>query len=404
VTKVTSYQEDSHYFVTKLLFIVKASVARRHQSNGTSLKRKRVFPMNPQARSRLRFWLRSLVFTLLFLGMGVASLSFFRPQETPPAKKKKSVSSYTIPDLSPKKARTSGSLVGFGTARSVKSVELSSEVSGRIVWMAPKLRVGGRVKKGRLLLRIDTRSSWNELKRIKAQLLAVQKQRKLMQKALALDLGNLRRNRRLYRKKMLDLGSLNNKSILYHDRAQRLEAMKQTAANLQYQLVNARLNYNKAFLRAPFDGRITRLQVETGTFVSTGRALFTLESRAAVELPVAFSLRQLSVFRSSEGHLIDLEQLPRYLNQQGRVSVSHNAQPGQIWKGSIVSIGGEVDRKTHTVTLWIRVPLRQQNKAKRQQKPQLPTLLPGTFCKAVISLKAGSFQTAGTPLMKNNKL
>mgnify|MGYP002624187126 CR=1 FL=1 len=45
---------------------------------------------------------------------------------------------------------------GFGTARAAKSVNMSPEVSGRVVYASPALRVGAHVEQGELLLRIDS--------------------------------------------------------------------------------------------------------------------------------------------------------------------------------------------------------------------------------------------------------
>ncbi|TNE43586.1 MAG: efflux RND transporter periplasmic adaptor subunit [Deltaproteobacteria bacterium] len=276
-------------------------------------------------------------------------------------------------------------LDGLGTAEANKVVALAPELSGRVVYVSPKFRTGARVRRGALLLRVDSRSYSLEYKRLKRQLRALRKQIKISEQALTLNRRLLQRNRRLLQRKAIDTGSYEQQRMQMLDRQQRLESLRQSAELTEVQLSNAGLTLRKTQIRAPFDARIVQTNIDRGDFVTAGRTVATVESRDAVLIPVSFPIDSIRSIRTKEGKSVDIEALPGYLSSLPPVQVTASGDSSQSWKGKVVRVGAKLDLTSRTLALWIKVDL--QNKRKRRKASKVPTLLPGTFCKVQIPIQ-----------------
>ncbi len=276
-------------------------------------------------------------------------------------------------------------LDGLGTAEANNVVALAPELSGRVVFVSPKFRAGARVRRGTLLLRVDSRSFNLEYQRLKRQLSALRKQIKISEKALMLNRRLLQRNRRLLQRKAIDTGSYEQQRMQMLDRHQRLESLRQNAELTEVQLSNAGLTLRKTQVRAPFDARIVQTSIGRGDFVTAGRTVATVESRDAVLIPVFFPIDSIRSIRTRDGKSVDIEGLPEYLGSLPPVEVKASGDSSQSWKGKVVRVGAKLDLTSRTLALWIQVNL--QSKRKRGKKTTIPTLLPGTFCKVKIPIQ-----------------
>lgn len=338
----------------------------------------------PEAAPQSGRWLmlRVGILSALVLFMSLVGMRVLLSMRKAPKRKAQTVSQVRVQTQVVKKQAMRLTLKGYGTTQAKRVVELIPEVAGKVVYISPLLREGARVKKGALLLRLDSRSYAIEYKRLKRQIASLRKQSKLLASALRLNRRNVNRNRRLLRRKVIDQGSYDTQSIQFIDRQQRLESLKQNIGNLEEQLRLAALKLQHTRIRAPFDARITSALAEKGGYVSMGKPVAKLESRYELELPVSFPLASLQGIRNDKGEPIDLEQLPAYLATLPAVTI-RQSESKVVWKGRVVRVGAKLDLSTRTVPLWVHISLRQRKRSSRGFVTQ-PTLLPGTFCQVAI--------------------
>ena len=148
-------------------------------------------------------------------------------------------------------------ILSHGTVQSKQRSEISSEVSGLVIFRAKAFADGSFVKKGELLLRIDKTDYDAAVAEARSVLL--QSQLTLKDKK----------------------ASFGNKSLP----AQQAEAAQDAA---QKQLQRAQRDLRNTQLRAAFNGVVQRRTVEVGQFISKGQQLFNLSGTdmAEVRLPV----------------------------------------------------------------------------------------------------------------------
>jgi RND family efflux transporter MFP subunit len=145
-----------------------------------------------------------------------------------------------------------------GTVASSTAIELVSEVSGRVIWVAPEFVVGGAIKQGAALLRIDSIDYEVALSSARAALasaeLSLQEAQVLVMKA-AID-----------------------------------EAKAQVLA-ARDRLRQAEMDLANTEITAPFDAIIDSKGADLGQYVQAGTALMKLlgTSRVEIRLPVPAS-------------------------------------------------------------------------------------------------------------------
>ena len=96
---------------------------------------------------------RLLPFLVLILCIGIAALMMNAKSELPRRESLNTVPAVTVMTVKPGPVNVTIRSRGNVTAK--RNIELVSEVSGRVIWMAPEFVAGGRVKEGEPLLRID---------------------------------------------------------------------------------------------------------------------------------------------------------------------------------------------------------------------------------------------------------
>ena len=293
-------------------------------------------------------------------------------------------------------------LEGYGSTQSLRTVRLAPEISGKVVYALPDLKPGKIVKKGQTLFRVDSQAFRLEARRLREQIKAVQIQLKLGLKALRLHKKDLARSRRLYKRRALALGAVDRQAMTVVDREQRLQGLRQSLAVNRVLLSRVNLNIRKSAVRAPFDAKISQGTVNRSDFVGAGRAILTLESAEAVEIPVAFSLQSLNKIVDAEGDPLDLQKLPAFLSDYEPALIQYPQQKNATWKGRVVRVGAKLSPSTRTINLWTRVQFasskRKRKRRKRRRKSrkkgmkiELPmnkkTLLPGVFCSVKIPVR-----------------
>ncbi len=194
------------------------------------------------------------------------------------------------------------SLTAVGSLSAVQGVTVAAELPGKVVEIA--FQPGTAVKKGDLLLRLDTATE-------QAQLSSAET-------AVALAKINLDRTRKLVKKNSMSRSELDTAEAQY----------KQAVA----QVNEFRAVIDKKTIRAPFSGRLGIRLVNLGQILSQGDAIVDLQ--ALEPIFVDFSLPQQDLARLKEGLA---------------VQVTTDVLPDEILTGRITTINPGVDPQTRNI-------------------------------------------------------
>ena len=206
---------------------------------------------------------------------------------------------------------------GYGYVQPTETWDAIPEVGGRVVEIHPELKKGTFINRGDLLVKIDTQvyglaESRGEasVMSIDAQIKELEQQRINNERLLniekrALELGHveLERKRQLYsdgfiaaseldleEKNLLvqqsKVDNLQNTLKLIPSQERALLAQKQSDES---SLSESRLNIEKTIITAPFDCRISEVNIELNQYAPAGATLLTAVNISAVEIPVQLS-------------------------------------------------------------------------------------------------------------------
>jgi membrane fusion protein, multidrug efflux system len=191
-----------------------------------------------------------------------------------------------------------------GTVISVRGVTLGSELSGVVRDIG--FENGARVKKGQVLVQLDTSSE-------SAQLAGAEADAELA---------------RLTRARVQSLHTQGAKPQA------ELEAAQARAVQAEAAVANLRALIAKKVIRAPFEGRIGIRQVELGQAVSPGSPIASLHSVDPVH--VEFLLPQQALAEVKPGQ---------------KVRMGVDVFPGEAWEGALTTINPEVELASRNVRM-----------------------------------------------------
>ncbi|MFY0565277.1 efflux RND transporter periplasmic adaptor subunit [Archangium lansingense] len=244
---------------------------------------------------------------VLLAGMGM--LLVHRTPASPPP--------LAVPaEAAPAEARPapSGEGPGFiGVIVAGGSVDISAKFDGRLEHVA--VRVGGRVRKGEVLARLDVQPIQHELAIAQADLEAMRAEEEVAKLALLSAEESLQRGGN---EKLAALGAMSEEERARLRFAEKTAAAKVAAAKAQVQSYQAkveqlRLRLSEATLRAPVDGTVSMRYLDPGALVSTGRPLVHLLADGVQQ--VRFAIPEAHALRVTEGAsvLIDVKGAPERL-------------------------------------------------------------------------------------------
>jgi len=189
-----------------------------------------------------------------------------------------------------------------GNLRAMNAVELTTEVSGRVV--ALNLQTGRRVQKGEILVQLDDRQARADLQIIEARLADARRQLERAQR--------LRSNSSIAQSQVDELRTAVDVA----------EAERQAA---QVRLENHHI-------KAPFAGVVGLSDLSVGAYVSAGTGLATLDATDPMELDFAIPERYLAQV---------------HLGQQ--VQGLSPAYPDSAFTGVLSELGARVDQLSRTL-------------------------------------------------------
>jgi multidrug efflux pump subunit AcrA (membrane-fusion protein) len=341
----------------------------------------------PAARTPLERpgWLRTtwrIALFVLILGVGFAGERQMRLNRKPPERVEVTT---TAPHVSVITARQSDErivLQGFGTVRAGTTVEIRSQVGGRVVAVHSRLERGETIAEGEELLQVEARDF--ELKidatraasiRLNAEIAGIREELKATEALLvkrrasaALSEAEAERQRQLHevegvgtrsavdqaeRLALLDseqLTVLTNTTKALPHRITALEA--QLVANAT-QLEMDSLQLSRCRITAPFSGRADAVRVEPGDIVQAGASLITFVDDSDREIAVNLGARDVqrwlrfSVKAEATGWFGKTEPVEAEIRWLGDAD-------GPKWTGTVMRIE-DVDPRDRLVALALSV-------------------------------------------------
>jgi len=253
-----------------------------------------------------------------------------------------------------------------GTVAPKTASQLTSEVSGRVIWVSSALATGGFFSIGEVLLKIDPREY--ELAIIRARSAVAQAKLKLAAE---------RQEAVLAKQEWENLGEGTPTALVL--RKPQIADAEASVAAAEAALDQADYDLERTFVRASYDGRVRSEQVDVGQFVSRGNSLASLYSVdfAEVRLPIADAeLAYLNLPLAYRGQTPS-KPGPRVILQSEFGGKNHK------WIGRIVRTEGEIDPQTRMVHAIVQVkdPYGRGNNQNR------PPLAVGMFVEAEIQGK-----------------
>lgn len=248
-----------------------------------------------------------------------------------------------------------------GNVEPLRTAELSAEVGGRIVATSARLRAGGTFAVGDELLRLD-RSDFE---------LAVVQQEAAVARAelrLAQEQAEAEAALRAWR----DLEGDREADPLVRRAPQIRDAQAELAA-ARALLQKRRLDVERTVVVAPFAGRVQTVVADLGQVVQPGQRLATLFDTSAVEVRLPLPLEDAAFVDLRLDGPLAPERAPEVLLHTVYGDRTHT------FRGRIVRVAGEVDRRTRQVLAIARVEQEAEPPADR------PPLLVGMFVTAEIT-------------------
>ncbi|MFW5816598.1 MAG: efflux RND transporter periplasmic adaptor subunit [Wenzhouxiangella sp.] len=176
-----------------------------------------------------------------------------------------------------------------GVVRPARRAALGTRQAGAV--RAVLVEAGDRVQAGQRILEVDARD-------LEAVVSAAREQRAAATAAWQQAQRNRKRFERLYQDELVAKIRLEEAELA----EERARGAKERAAA---ELAAAQVNLDYSVLRAPFDGVVSEIIAETGSFVAPGPPLVVFEDRDQLEVDAGID--QASAARLSPGRVLDLE-------------------------------------------------------------------------------------------------
>ena len=318
---------------------------------------------------------RSLVVLVLAVGIAAVLIKLKqKPQKQPP-----SPASLLVEVMQAEASSPAMIVKSYGTVRPSESLNLISEVKGKVVEVAASFEEGGFFRDGELLIRIDPRSyelavaqRKKQLKQLDAELRRLDQERKNLEiseniarsdvelakaererfKVLAergvVAQSNLDQAEQKYlasRNRMLEI---ENRVALIAPRGDGLRAQREL---VEVQRSEALLDLDRTRIKASFDGWVLEKGVEKEQFVNAGTTLGRVYRASGLEVEVRIPFKDL--------HWLGESRLAGDLTKGKAVKakvIFKSAGQSHTWEGRVARVKAEVDEKTRTLPLIIEVP------------------------------------------------
>ena len=254
---------------------------------------------------------RVLAFALP-IGVAAAIFAFLVQRSEPPKQVPITERETTVRVMEVKRGKFIPSVTGYGTVEPEKSWDAVAQVSGRIVYIHPRLRSGAILPKDTEIIRIDPEDYEIAVRQAKANLdsahaklaeLEIQQQNaqaslKIEKRSLELTRNDIERKRDLVQRNTVSQLTLDESErvlLSQQTRVQDLEnSIRRFPAQInaqreqinvdEAQLENAKLDLQRATIKLPFNARIATVNIEETQFVAAGANIAAADAISGAEI------------------------------------------------------------------------------------------------------------------------
>ncbi len=244
-------------------------------------------------------WLIALALVVLAIGAAVTYQELDNETSGPDRRERPAS---VVNTLSPQWQTVRDQVQAVGSLRAMNAVELTAEVSGRVV--ALNLETGRQVQQGEILVQLDDRQARADLQVIEARLADARRQ--------------LERAQRLR----------SNSSIAQSQ----VDELRTAVDVAQAERQAARVRLENHHIKAPFAGVVGLSDLSVGAYVSAGTGLATLDATDPMELDFAIPERYLAQVHLGQ-------------QVQGRSA----AYPDGAFTGVLSELGTRIDQLSRTL-------------------------------------------------------
>lgn len=234
-----------------------------------------------------------------------------------------------------------------GEVRAKTDIEIVTQVTGKVTEVSDKFIEGGQFEKGEMILQIDDADYRVALKSAEAAVAEAKVE-------LDIELASAETNKREWQNLVGESIEKANPLRLNKPQVQRARARLDAA---RAQLAQAKLDFDRTTVSAPFAGRIMSKKAELGQFVARGSSIGRVFSTDSVEIRIPMSDTQISELGLSLG------QVP---NASEAVAARVSTRFGQTehqWQGYLKSVDASVDSETRLLfgTIVVDQPFATDN-------------------------------------------
>jgi len=353
---------------------------------------------------------RVLISIILIVGIllaGVAGMLLLIMLRKPPAERIATEQPLSVHAIRVEPEDVHVVITGYGTVRALNVVEITPEVSGRVIEIYPKLEVGNVVPAGETLFVIDPRTYKARLdearalveqyrhsvERLKTQLANDQQRLETLKRSRDLAQAEFDRVRRLFEEDQVGTQSAVDAAERAYNTAEdlvdqleralavypiQIEEMGESLASAEARAELAAINLGWTRVVAPFDARIRSVKLEKDQYVTPQSPVLTLADDSVLEISVPLDSRDVQRWLQFNGTRVG-DGAAAWFNGLKRVRCSirwtEDKVEGPVWEGTLDRVQ-EFDPNTRTLTVAVRV---EGEDALSNEPDGLP-LVDGMFC------------------------
>jgi RND family efflux transporter MFP subunit len=194
-----------------------------------------------------------------------------------------------------------------GTVRAAQSTQVSSQMMGAIVEI--RAHEGDRVQAGQVLAVIDEAQPLSMVNQATAAVAAAGKEVSAADSDLTLAETTLKRYQQLYDKKSVSPQEFDEVKARYQSASARRDMARAGESQANSVLKQAQTSLSYTRIRAPFSGVVTEKKAATGTLVSPGMPLFTIEDTRVYRLEVMVDESEIHLIRIGEAAPVTIDAL-----------------------------------------------------------------------------------------------
>ncbi len=326
--------------------------------------------------------MRSLVVLAVAVGIAVLLL-VFKPapekQAPPPA-------SLLVEVMEVKASSPAMVVNSYGTVKPTESLNLVSEVKGKVAEMSPSFQEGGFFKEDERLISIDPRSyelmaaqRRKQLKQLDAELRRLDQEKQNLQVQLNIARSDVEltkaeweRFKALVEREVVAQANVDQAQQQYlasQNRMQEVESqialivprrdqIKAQRELVEVQLREALLDLDRTRIDAPFDGYVLEKSIEKGQFVNIGAFLGRIYRGSTLEVEVRIPFKDLSWLGDISSMSVSDTDERKGTDTKPPVEAKVIFKSGgqtRTWEGRIVRVKAQVDEKTRTLPVIVKV-------------------------------------------------